>query len=152
MAKSARARISHESADETGVKQQHLDVLRLTKHLAASDENFCEVMTELGTPVAIGQIQRRPVPVMACMRVAAAKVCGLGDSSFFTIVYLQLRFSSLVQDSEVLEKLGIEWRPNFYAGANPSALSDSIEENATRERALALVDELIERIEHDVPV
>ena len=151
MATSARARTSDESAGGTRVKEQHLDVLRLTKHLAAKDENFCEVMKELGKPIAIGEIKLRPVPVMACMRVAAMKVCGLGASSFFTIVTLQLQFSGLVQDWEVLEKLGIKWRPNFYAGADPSKLTDSIEENATRERTLALVDELIDRIERDLP-
>lgn len=129
------------------VSQQHLEVLRLTKHFAESDKNFCDVMRELGQPVAIEKIQRRPVPVMICMRVAAAKICGFGGSSFFTIVYLQLQFSGLIQDPEVRRRVGIEWQPSFYAGADPSKLADSIEENTTRDRTIALVDELTERIE-----
>ena len=131
---------------QAAVSAQHVAVLQLTKHLAEKDENFCEAMKELSKPAEISQIQRRPVPVMVCMRAAAAKVCGLGNSSFFTIVYLQLQFSDLIQDGGVRRKLGIEWEPNFYADADPSVLSDSIEQNTTRTHTLALVDELIARL------
>lgn len=142
-----------ESVDtsKTTVDPQHLDVLRLTRHLAGSDENFCDTMQSMGVPIEIHKIQRRPVPVMVCMRVAAAKICGTAQLSFLEVIYLQLRFSYLIQDSRVREKLQIEWQPAYYAVADPSKLTDSIEDNTSRLQTLSLVEELIGRIEQGVP-